>query len=95
MAELETCASQLEMQLEQGPLQVRITESKYLLLYDGAQALKLRLATGASCNGEIEFCLIRASKDVLGYTEALLTKTVKFHYTVRKSFWNRFASLIQ
>lgn len=66
-----------------------------MLPYDEARMLKQRLATGVSCDGEMEQYLINASKDVLGYMVALHANEVMSQNNVRKSFRGSFTSLVQ
>lgn len=54
MEELDARAKELEKHLEHSASQLRVAESKYLLLYDDAQTLRLRLATSVSFIGEME-----------------------------------------
>lgn len=75
--ELKSRATGVKKQLEQSALWGRVAEPKYLLLYDEADMLKQRLATGVYCNGEIEQRLIDARKKLLGYMDALFSMAVK------------------
>lgn len=64
-------------------------------LYDETQKLRQQFATGVSCDGVMEQRLIIASRDVLGYMNALHAKVVKSKNTVMESFQDNFASLVQ
>lgn len=68
---------------------------KYSLLYAESQTLMQRMATVVSRDGEMEQCLIKASKDVLEYMDVLLAKAVKSQNTFRESFRGSCASLVQ
>lgn len=52
------------------------------------------MATGVSCEGEIEKCLIIVRKDLLECKDKLHPKAVKSQNTVRMSFLGKFAFLI-
>lgn len=91
----EARATELEKQLEHSTSQVRVAESKYLLLYEETQTLKQRLATCVFCDGEIEQRVINARKNVLRYMDALHSKVVMSQNTVRESFCGSFATPFQ
>lgn len=95
MAEVEARAIKLEKELEQRRSQVHFAESKYLLLLDEAQSLKQRMATGVSCDAEMEKRLVTTDKNVLGYMDVLHSKAAKFENTDSESFRGSFESLYQ
>lgn len=73
---------------------MRVSEASSLLLYDESQTLKQQLATGASCDAEMEQSSVNASKNVLRYMDALHSMAAKSRNTIRESFCGSFASLV-
>lgn len=53
MAELESCAMDLEKQLEESASRMRLTESNFSFFNDKVQTLKQRSGMGVSCDGEM------------------------------------------
>lgn len=51
---------------------MRVSESKFSLLYGEALTLKQRMATCVTYNGKMEHLLVNSRKDVLGYGCAFL-----------------------
>lgn len=93
MVELEARATELEKNLEQSASQARVSDFIYSLLYDVAQVLKQRLATGVFCDEEMEQQLINACKDVSGYVDVLYLKAVPSQNAVMESFHGSFKTL--
>lgn len=94
VVKLGAYVTDLEKQPEQSAFQVHVVKLKYLLLYVEAQKLKQRLVTDVSCNAEMEQSSMNASKNVLGYMDALHLMVVKSEVAVRESFRGSYASLV-
>lgn len=86
VGELKVRATELEKQIEPSASQVRVSESKYLLIYDKTYMMRQLLVMGVSCNGETEQRLTNANKDVFGYINAVYAETEKSQNTIRESF---------